>query len=176
MEILIEKKGEYCISCMKPESSYDLLVKYNNGQGSGIPLCLDCLEKLGLAIMSKVRAESIKSCKNCACREVCSKKLDLEYSLVGQDCRHYFPQSSKNSAEFSDLELTEHKLYREYSKNLATVEKETSQRVIFEIIKLLNSRKEALKVNSDSVSMRGIDWALLEVKQLAKSLGVESER
>ena len=44
---------------MKPESSYDILVKYNNGQGSGIPLCLDCMEKLGLTILNKVKEERL---------------------------------------------------------------------------------------------------------------------
>lgn len=65
MEVIIDKKNEYCIACMKPESSYDILVKYNNGQGSSIPLCLDCLEKLGLTILEKVKHERLKNDSGC---------------------------------------------------------------------------------------------------------------
>lgn len=54
MKVLIEKKNEYCIACMKPDSSYDILVKFNNNQGSGIPLCKECMRKLALALFAKV--------------------------------------------------------------------------------------------------------------------------
>ena len=54
MKVIIEKKNEYCIACMKPNSSYDILVKYNNGQGSGIPLCKECMTKLTLELFAKI--------------------------------------------------------------------------------------------------------------------------
>ena len=57
IEVKISKPGDYCISCMKPNSSYDLFIRYQNRQGTVIPLCLECLEQVGLAILSKVQEE-----------------------------------------------------------------------------------------------------------------------
>ena len=57
MKVIIEKKNEYCISCMRPNSSYDILVKYKNGQGSGIPLCKECMKDLALALIYKLNEE-----------------------------------------------------------------------------------------------------------------------
>ena len=43
---------------MKPNSSYDILVKFNNNQGSGIPLCKECMKTLALSIFVTIQHEN----------------------------------------------------------------------------------------------------------------------
>lgn len=57
MKVIIEKKSEHCIACMKPNSSYDVLVKFNNGQGASIPLCKECMKTLALSIFATIQEE-----------------------------------------------------------------------------------------------------------------------
>lgn len=57
MKVIIKKKDEHCIACMKPNSSYDILVKFNNNQGSGIPLCKECMKTLALSIFATIQHE-----------------------------------------------------------------------------------------------------------------------
>lgn len=60
MKVIIEQKDEHCIACMKPNSSYDILVKFNNNQGSGLPLCKDCMQTLALALIETIKEDTIE--------------------------------------------------------------------------------------------------------------------
>ena len=57
MEVYIEKKNEHCVACMKPNSSYNVSVKFDNNNGSSIPLCKECMKNLAQTISIKIQED-----------------------------------------------------------------------------------------------------------------------
>ena len=91
------------------------------------------------------------------------------YKLIEQG----WIKPDKDSVVLSGLELAEYKHYKEYTKSLAMIEKETAERDFNAIIKALEERKDRVEAFYGVAESVGVDVAIKTVKELAKQFGIK---